>query len=278
MSRRARLRALSAGVLVPVTALLLAACTAAPPASTPSAPVASAPPVASSAAPSSAASETAGGDSPLSASRSTPTPSSSFDLTRRSRSDPASIWVVVDKRRPLKPKSWVPKDLVQPAVPHTNTPLLREPAAKALERMVAAARKDGVRVVSLSAYRPYTVQKTIYDRNVRAMGKAAAEKLTARPGYSEHQTGLADDLGDGSGRCPITACFAGTAAGRWLASNAWRYGWIMRYPKGQHAQTGIEWEPWHFRYVGTGLSRHMHATGQTVLERVFDLPASPDYR
>lgn len=215
-------------------------------------------------------------------SRPAPTPSPSatrgFDLRQHSIDDPGSIWVVVDKRRPLSPKSWVPRDLVQPAVPHTNVPRLRKPAAAALERMVSAARRDGVGVVSLSAYRAYTMQRSIYERNVASMGKAATERLTARPGYSEHQTGLADDLGDASGRCPIAACFATTPAGRWLAANAWRYGWILRYPKGEQAVTGIQWEPWHYRWVGTGLSKHMHATRQTLLERVFDLPSSPDYR
>ncbi len=230
------------------------------------------------------ASATAGSGSRVSASSSSPAPTraaasaSGFDLEQHSVDDPRSIWVVVDKRRPLRPKSWVPQDLVQPDVPHTNVPRLRKPAAAALERMVAAAKRDGVGVTSLSAYRAYTVQKSIYERNLRSLGRAATERLTARPGYSEHQTGLADDLGDASGRCGIATCFATTPAGKWLAANAWRYGWILRYPKGQQAVTGIQWEPWHFRYVGTALSKHMHRTDQPLLERVFGLPASPDYR
>ena len=64
----------------------------------------------------------------------------------------------------------------------------------------------------------------------------------------------------------------------WVVANAWRYGFVQRYPKGLQAVTGIQWEPWHYRYVGAGLARHMHATGQPVLERVFGLPPSPDYR
>ena len=256
--------------------LLLAACTAVPGGA------GAAPDP--SAAPRASGSSTAGIDSAVGASRATSTPhattsaSSGFDLTAHSLDAPGSIWVVVDKRRPLQPRSWVPKDLVQPAVPHTNVPMLRKPAAQALERLVAGARREGVRVTSLSAYRAYTTQKSIYDRNVASLGRAATERLTARPGYSEHQTGLADDLGDGSGRCGIQNCFATTPAGRWLAANAWRYGFIQRYPKGQQAQTGIQWEPWHYRFVGTALARRMHRTGQTVLERVFSLPASPDYR
>ena len=275
MVRRAR----GSAALVGLVLLALTGCTQAPDAA-PSGAVPAAP--------------SAGSQSAVSASTSSPTPtrtrsatpasspspsaSSGFDLRKHSTDDPRSVWVVVDKRRPLKPKSWVPTDLVQPAVPHTNVPQLRKPAAKALERMIAGAKRDGVGVVSLSAYRAYTVQKSIFDRNLRTMGRAATEKLTARPGYSEHQTGLADDLGDSSGRCPIATCFATTPAGKWLKANAWRYGWILRYPPGKQAVTGIQSEPWHYRYVGTGLAKHMHATGQPLLERVFDLPDSPDYR
>ena len=269
MVRRAR----GSAALVGLVVLGLTGCT--------SPPVDGAP---SLAAGTPSAASTSGSRTAVSASTASPTPartpsaSAGFDLRKHSVDDPRSIWVVVDKRRPLRPKSWVPQDLVQPAVPHTNVPRLRRPAAAALERMVAAAKRDGVGVVSLSAYRAYTVQQSIYQRNLRSLGRAATERLTARPGYSEHQTGLADDLGDSSGRCGIAACFATTPAGRWLAANAWRYGWILRYPAGQQAVTGIQSEPWHYRYVGTGLSKHMHATGQTLLERVFGLPDSPDYR
>lgn len=256
----------AAALLVAGLALgALAGCTAATPSRTPS------PTVSGGAATPSA---TAG---PTSSAVPTASPSASFDLQQHSIDDPRSIWVVVDKQRPLDPKSWVPQDLVAPDVPHTNAPLLRKPAAEALERMVAAAKRDGVGVVSLSAYRPYTVQKSIYDRNLASIGLAATDRLTARPGYSEHQTGLADDLGDSSGRCPIATCFASTPAGRWLAADAWRYGWILRYPAGEQSVTGIQSEPWHFRYVGTTLSTYMHDTDQTLLERVFGLPDSPDY-
>lgn len=272
MLRSVRRRGLSAAAVLPLLAVVgLAGCTAAPQHGQQAAPTVAA----TVTAPSSRTATPSTG--PTSSPASSPASTPAFDLSRHSLDDPRSIWVVVDKQRPLRPKSWVPEDLVAPRVPHTNAPLLRKPAARALERMVAAAKEDGVGIVSLSAYRAYTVQKSIYDRNLASMGRAATERLTARPGYSEHQTGLADDLGDSSGRCPIQACFGTTPAGRWLDADSWRYGFILRYPAGQQAVTGIQSEPWHFRYVGTALAEHMHATHQPLLERVFDLPDSPDY-
>ena len=182
------------------------------------------------------------------------------------------------KRRPLRPKGWVPPDLVVAAVPHTNAPRLRKPAADALVRMVAAAKADGVGVVSLSAYRSAVSQQRIFARNLATLGAATTLRLTAKPGYSEHQTGLADDLGDASGRCRIATCFAATPAGRWLQANSWRYGFVLRYPKGSGDVTGIQWEPWHFRYVGTALAAELHRTGIETLQEFFGLPATPGYR
>jgi D-alanyl-D-alanine carboxypeptidase len=211
----------------------------------------------------------------------TPTPTSSptstFDRAKHSIDDPGSIWVVVDKHRPLQPKSYVPPDLVIPAVPHTNVPQLRKVAAAALVRMFAAAKQDGVALVSLSAYRSSTSQRSIFDRNVASLGRATTLKLTAKPGFSEHQTGLADDLGDGTS-CDLQVCFESHPAAKWLTANAWRYGFIQRYPLGYTKITGIQVEPWHFRYVGASLAKQMRRTGVKTLEQFFDLPAAPDYR
>jgi D-alanyl-D-alanine carboxypeptidase len=202
--------------------------------------------------------------------------SSAFDRTAHSLDDPASIWVVVDKKRPLQPKSWVPPDLVTPDVPHTNVPRLRRVASAALVRMFAAAKQDGVRLVSLSAYRSFATQRSIFDRNLASLGRATTLKLTAKPGYSEHQTGLTDDLGDGSS-CDLQVCFESHPAARWLSEHSWRYGFIQRYPTGYTRITGIQVEPWHFRYIGAGLAREMHRTGVKTLEQFFHLPPAPDY-
>jgi D-alanyl-D-alanine carboxypeptidase len=208
----------------------------------------------------------------------TPTPTPTFDRSAQSLDDPSSVWVIVDKVRPLQPKSWRPKDLVPVDVPHTNPPILRRPAAEAAVRMFAGAAKVGVHLASNSSYRPYTDQKRIFRGDVAHLGRKGADRLTLRPGYSEHQTGLAMDIGVVSGACSLDPCFGTSRASRWLDAHSWQYGYVLRYPKGQEQETGIEWEPWHFRYVGASLAAEYHRSGAVTLESFFGLPASPDYR
>ncbi|WP_133764168.1 M15 family metallopeptidase [Amnibacterium kyonggiense] len=241
--------------------LLLAACTAAQSAPT---------------QPSTGSASTADAAHTTAPTTPTPTPVSTFDRSAHSLDDPTSIWVVVDKKRPLQPKTYVPADLVTPDVPHTNVPQLRQVAADALVTMFAAAKRDGITLVSLSAYRSYATQTSIFDRNLRQLGRETTLGLTARPGYSEHQTGLADDLGDGSS-CDLAVCFESHPAAKWLAANSWRYGWILRYPLGYTKITGIQTEPWHFRYIGVPAATEMHDTDVKTLEQFFGLPDSPDY-
>lgn len=204
------------------------------------------------------------------------TPAPTFDRSAHSLDDPTSIWVVVDKQRPLSPKTYVPADLVTPAVPHTNVPQLRQVASSALITMFAAAKRDGIPLYSLSAYRSFATQRSIFDRNLQQLGRATTLGLTAKPGYSEHQTGLADDLGDGTS-CDLAVCFESHPAAKWLAKHSWKYGWILRYPLGSTKVTGIQTEPWHFRYIGKAAAKQMHTTGVKTLEQFFGLPNSPDY-
>jgi D-alanyl-D-alanine carboxypeptidase len=77
--------------------------------------------------------------------------------------------------------------------------------------------------------------------------------------------------------CPLKACFADTDQGKWLAANAYKWGFILRYPNGMTNITGYEFEPWHYRYVGIELATEMHTTGIKTLEQFFGLPAAPDY-
>jgi D-alanyl-D-alanine carboxypeptidase len=186
--------------------------------------------------------------------------------------------VIVDKLRPLRPVSFVPPDLVTVRVAHTNPPILRRAAAHAAEAMFAAAARAGIRLASNSTYRPYSDQRRIYDGDVHRLGVAGADRLTARPGYSEHQTGLAIDIGTAGRHCDLDPCFARTPEGRWLAANGWRYGFVLRYPAGEEQVTGIEFEPWHYRYVGTALAAEYHRTRAATLEQFFGLPPSPAYR
>lgn len=194
-----------------------------------------------------------------------------------------SLWVVVNKRRPLNPISYVPANLVTPrfedgAGSNPNSIQLAKPAAKAIKLMATAMNKAGAGTLLLSStYRSYRTQIAVHDKDVAALGLVAGENLAARPGYSEHQTGLAADLAAVGQGCVIRVCFSTTKAGKWLAANAWQYGFILRYPDGQTATTGYQFEPWHYRYVGTELSTQMRLTGVSVLEKFWKLPAAPTY-
>ncbi|MET0853511.1 MAG: M15 family metallopeptidase [Microterricola sp.] len=193
----------------------------------------------------------------------------SFDKSARSIDDPNSIWLVVNKLRPLNPADYAPADLVEVPVAHTWAPLMRAEASEAVVALFQAASAEaGLSLASNSAYRSYSTQVDLY---------AGDDNLTARPGYSEHQTGLTIDIGAASGNCSLRTCFTDTAEGAWLRDNAWRFGYLLRYPADKTAVTGYDFEPWHFRYIGVDLATEMHNTGVTTLEEFFGLPAAPAY-
>ncbi|TXN29450.1 D-alanyl-D-alanine carboxypeptidase family protein [Lacisediminihabitans profunda] len=201
-----------------------------------------------------------------------------FDKTALPIDDPASIWVVVNKLRALQPSSYVPADLIATPVPHLNPPHLRSEAASAMAAMFAAAKAEGAGGMQLqSASRSYGVQVNVYNGYVSRSGEDGADAQSARPGHSEHQTGLAADISALPLTCALAACFGQTPQGRWLAANAYRFGFLLRYPADKTAITGYMYEPWHFRYIGLPLATEMHATGVTTLEEFFGLPPAPDY-
>lgn len=199
----------------------------------------------------------------------TPTPEYDVD-------SPDSLTVVVNKQRPLNPIDWAPDDLVHPDLPNNNGQPLRAPAASALEQMNAAATSDGFPLIIASAYRSYSDQDSLFQRYAASDGIEEAETYSARPGHSEHQTGLAVDLTDGGG-CTLEECFGETETGAWLRDNAWRFGYILRYQHGEQPTVGYLYEPWHFRYVGTEVSTAMHEQGVMNLEDFMGLPAAPGY-
>lgn len=200
----------------------------------------------------------------------TPTPTPTFNKAANSLTDPNSIWVVVNKLTPLNPQDYVPPDLVDVPVPHTWDPQLRQEASDAVVAMFAAAQSEaGLTLASNSAYRSYDSQVSIYGDG--------SDPTTAKPGHSEHQTGLAIDIGADSGNCSLNVCFADTPEGIWLHDNAWRFGFLLRYPADKVDVAGYPYEPWHYRYIGVPLATEMHNTGITTLEEFFGLPAAPDY-
>jgi D-alanyl-D-alanine carboxypeptidase len=201
---------------------------------------------------------------------STPTPQpAQFNKTQYSLDDPASIWVVVDKQRPLNPKSYTPNDLTGIG----SGQYLRSAAASAYQALVNDAKTAGFTLVSESGYRSYDTQVSVYGNEVKNFGQATADTESARPGYSEHQTGWAVDIA--APGC-IEDCFGGTAAYKWVLANAATYGFAQRYPADKSAITGYRHEPWHFRYVGPELANELSKTNQT-LEEFFGLPAAPNY-
>lgn len=188
---------------------------------------------------------------------------------------PSSITVVVNKQRPLNPIDWAPDDLVLPeGIPNVWDHPIRAEAAAALQQMYAAAGEAGVPFTITSGYREYALQKEIYDGLVAQGGVEFADRDTARPGYSEHQTGLTVDLYGEEG-CQLAACFGETATGMWLRDNAYRFGYILRYHDGEQATVGYTYEPWHFRYVGVDVATAMHDQGVLNLEDFFGLPPAP---
>ncbi len=207
-----------------------------------------------------------------------PAPVPTFDRAARSLDDPASLWTVVDKTRPLNPTDYAPADLVEVPVAHVWRPLLRREAADAVVSLFAAFEAEtGLQLQSHSAYRSYATQVDLYDRDVATNGQSVADTSTARPGTSEHQTGLAIDISALPGNCSLDTCFGDTVQGQWLAQNAWRFGFLLRYPADKVEITGYAYEPWHFRYIGNDLAAEMHTTGLATLEEFFALPAAPGY-
>ena len=202
-----------------------------------------------------------------------------FDKTERSIDDPASIWVVVNKLRPLDPQDYAAPDLISVPVAYANPPILRKYASSAVVKMFAAFTDEtGLEMQSQSAYRAYSVQVRVYNGWVDQLGQKGADLTSARPGYSEHQTGLAIDISAKPAECTLAACFGDTPQGKWLAKKAWKYGFILRYPEDATDITGYEYEPWHYRYVGKDLAKEMHKTKTETLEEFFGLPDAPDYK
>lgn len=194
-----------------------------------------------------------------------------FDTKKYSIDDVTSIWVVVNKTRPLNPKTYAPADLTAVG----GGQQMRAEAAGALKSLLAGAKSDGLTISPLSGYRSYGTQVSVYNNEVATNGQAVADTQSARPGTSEHQTGLAIDVGGGG--CGVEDCFGNTAQGKWVAANAYKYGFIIRYPQGKQSVTGYRYEPWHIRYVGVELATEMKNKGVQTLEEFFGLPPAPTY-
>ncbi|MBF4461524.1 MULTISPECIES: M15 family metallopeptidase [unclassified Rathayibacter] len=234
--------------------------------------------VAAPAVPSTSAAAVVESPTPTPSQTASPSPTPSFDLSAHSIDDPASIWVVVNKLRSLDPADYAPADLVFPDVSYVNRQPMRQATADALVPLFAAASSEaGLSLAVQSAYRSYETQVSVYAGWVSSRGQAGADATSARPGHSEHQTGWAVDVTGASGTCALEICWGDTPEGRWVDANAYRFGFLVRYLADTTPITGYESEPYHLRFVGTELTRYLHDSGITTLERAFGLPDAPDY-
>ena len=173
--------------------------------------------------------------------------------------DTNSLLLLANKKNRL-PEGYVPNDLVKVNIPCTNgSATMRAEAAASLETMYQAALKDNVSLAISSAFRDESYQSSLYYGYANSYGADYADTISSRPGYSDHQTGLAVDFVEGSS-ADFNDDFEATASGRWLAANAHLYGFIMRYPPGKAAITGYSYEPWHFRYIGIASATAVYNT------------------
>ncbi|WP_053240664.1 M15 family metallopeptidase [Clostridium sp. DMHC 10] len=142
---------------------------------------------------------------------------------------------------------------------------MRANAANAAEGLFSAAKTDGITLLGVSCYRPYSYQEEVYTAKVKKDGKTEADKYVAEPGSSEHQSGLAMDLLS-TEYTDLDDGFAKTKAYEWLKQNCAKYGFIIRYPKEKISITKYDFEPWHIRYVGTAAAQDIMQKGLTLEE------------
>lgn len=188
--------------------------------------------------------------------------------------DTDSILIIANKKHKL-PDGYVPSDLVTPDIPSTLECTMKKEAAEALKEMAQAAKGDGVTLTISSAYRSEEYQASLYNYYAGLYGSERADTISARPGYSEHQTGLAADFVEGDGSMDginFNESFENTDSALWLKEHAQEYGFILRYPKGKEDITGFSYEPWHFRYVGVEYAEKIKNAGTSItMEEYFHI-------
>ncbi len=168
----------------------------------------------------------------------------------------------------MVPSSYAPGDLVDSGSAGLNGGYaLRAHVAADLRAMASAARTAGRPIQVASAYRSYSTQKATFDHWVAVGGYEQALRTSARPGHSEHQLGTTFDFTSQGGRPPWEyADWAAIPAGSWMAANAWRYGFVLSYPRNSFAKVCYDYEPWHYRYIGRAAAAQLRDSGLTPRE------------
>jgi D-alanyl-D-alanine carboxypeptidase len=164
-------------------------------------------------------------------------------------------------------RSYVPPDLVSVSQAGiAGNGKVRALVIEDLKAMSEAAATAGAAIAVQSAYRSYEKQEQVFDDWVAVFGYRRALEISARPGHSEHQLGLAIDFRSDPGGSPFEGDWGTTPAGKWMKAHGWEYGFVLSYPKGKMAVTCYDFEPWHYRYVGRDVAAMIHASGQTPRE------------
>lgn len=185
--------------------------------------------------------------------------------------DPTDILILVNKqnRAPAVPVTLVKPDVTPTRESVAENIYMRPEAASALEALFEGAAEAGLTLYATSGYRSYSTQKAVFDRKAAERGEQAANRSVAKPGYSEHQTGLAMDIeGETTLGTGLTEAFGESPEGIWVAEHCHEYGFIIRYPKDKTNITGYIYEPWHIRYVGVEAAMEITELGVTFEEYI----------
>ena len=161
-------------------------------------------------------------------------------------------------------EDYIPENLEEISIEYARSGMqLVSEAKEAFETLSQEAKKDGMTIIAMSSYRSYDYQVNLYNNYVKSDGKDAADTYSARPGFSEHQTGLAVDIYNKE--LPYTS-FEETKEFEWMQKNAYKYGFILRFPKDKVNITGYQYEAWHYRYVGKKAAKYIHDHNITLEE------------
>ncbi len=181
------------------------------------------------------------------------------------------LFILVNKQNPVD-SSYKPDDLTEVKYFASDRlpagRVMRAEAADAFNQLSEAAAKEGYEIVVTTAYRSYDFQSNLYNSYVKTHGKQEADTFSAQPGKSEHQTGLSADVSSPSVNYQLTRDYIKTPEGKWLNDNAYKFGFIIRFPDGKEDITGYVYEPWHIRYVGKTAAKEIFDKGLTLEEYV----------
>ena len=189
-------------------------------------------------------------------------PETILDATRSGN----DLLVLVNKEYKL-PQSYAPSDLVlasNAGLRRGGSYYLRSILIDDLRNMVNAATTDSIDLSIVSGYRSYSTQASTYNYWVSVNGQDGGDKISARPGHSQHQLGTAIDFSSSEVADGLGGSFKNTNAAAWLANNSWKYGFVISYPSGYEAVTGYSYESWHYRYIGIANAKEMHDSGMIL--------------